>query len=82
MIRSIFIVLILMHVIIILVMPTEPYKIDHEIGARIKRESDSSKNSTGGDGGFALPLLNGHCPVNHTMTARGRCVPICSDETG
>jgi hypothetical protein len=57
-------------------MTSEPYKIDHEIGARIKRESDNSKNSTDDDGGFSVNPGDKFCSKNHQMSRKGKCVRI------
>jgi hypothetical protein len=70
-------ILVFVIIIVVLAMTSEPYKIDHEIGARIKRESDSSKNSTDDDtGGFSFNKNDRFCPENYTINSKGKCVPI------
>ncbi len=70
-------ILVFVIIIVSLVMTSEPYKIDHEIGARIKRESDNSKNSTDDDGGFSVNKNDRFCSQkNYIINRKGKCVKI------
>ncbi len=67
--------LIIVHVIVlvVLVMITETYKIDQEIGARIKRKSNSS---TDGTGGFSIIEQTAvFCPEGYQKNSTGHCWP-------
>jgi hypothetical protein len=69
-------ILMILIIIVIFVMTSEPYKIDHEIGARIKRDSDNPKNSTDDDGGFSVNPDGRFCSKNYMMSRKGKCVRI------